>query len=285
MYSNLCPETVGLRGLAPNELTALAAHHGFGGIDFPAGAVRDAAEARRLTDTLHGHGLQWGLFWLPCDFPTADDATMAAGLARLRELLPIVQAAGCTRTYNHVWPASDRTYDEQFAWTVSRLRPVAALLAEHGVQYGLEFIGPKHLRDSKRHPFVHRLDQAIALADAVGHNAGIVLDFFHLYTSGGSAASARELLTAAGGGSRIVNVHANDAPAGRSRDEQLDGERDLPLATGVIDGVGLMSVLRDVGYEGPIIVEPFEPQKSRLAALPPNDAAATVRDAFRRLLQ
>jgi hypothetical protein len=68
-----------------------------------------------LTDTLHRHGLRWGLFWLPCDFPTADDATMAKGLARLRELLPIVQAAGCTRTYNHVWPAGDRPYEEQFA--------------------------------------------------------------------------------------------------------------------------------------------------------------------------
>ena len=284
MYSNLCPETVGLRGLSPIELIELTARHGLGGVDFPAAAMRDADEVRRLTDLLHNDGLQWGLFWMPRDFPTTDDATMAKGLDRLRELLPIVQAAGCTRTYNHVWPAGDLPYDEQFALTVSRLRPVAALLADHGVSYGLEFIGPKHLRDTRPHPFIYRLDQAIALADAVGHGAGVVFDFFHAYTSGCTAAEARRLLSDAGGGSRIVNVHANDARLDRCPDEQLDGERDLPLATGVIDAPGLMSVLRDLRYEGPVIVEPFEPQRSRLAALRPDDATAEVRVALERLM-
>jgi sugar phosphate isomerase/epimerase len=285
MYSNLCPETVGLRGLSPITLIDLAARHGFGGVDCPAAAMRDVDDARRLTDVLLGRGLRWGLFWMPCDFPTADDATLAAGLARLRELLPIVQAAGCTRTYNHVWPASDRPYDEQFPWTVNRLRPVAALLADYGVRYGLEFIGPRHLRESRRHPFVYRLDQAIALADAVGHGAGVVVDFFHLYTSGGTAADARALLTADGGGSRIVNVHANDAPRDRHRDDQLDGERDLPLATGVIDAPGVMSVLHELSYDGPVIVEPFEPQRGRLGAMPADDALTVVQDALGRLLR
>jgi sugar phosphate isomerase/epimerase len=209
---------------------------------------------------------------------------MAKGLTRLRDLLPIVQAAGCTRTYNHVWPAGDLPYEEQFALTVSRLRPVAALLADHGVSYGLEFIGPKHLRETRPHPFIHRLDQAIALADAVGHGAGIVLDFFHAYTSGCTVAEARRLLSDAGGGSRVVNVHANDAPPGRRPGEQLDGERDLPLATGVIDAPALVAVLRDLRYAGPIIVEPFEPQRSRLAALSPDAAAKEVRDALARLM-
>jgi sugar phosphate isomerase/epimerase len=120
----------------------------------------------------------------------------------------------------------------------------------------------------------------VQLADALPSNVGIVLDSFHWYTSSGTVDEVRTLLSA--GATRIVCVHLNDARPGRSREEQRDGERDLPGATGVIDLRGLVAVLDEIGYDGPAIAEPFQPQRDRLGALPPDEAAAEVAATMRR---
>lgn len=286
MYANLCPETVGIPAMSAEELVGLAARHCFGGVDFPLARVRDAAHARDLAHRARGFGLRWGLFWLPCDFPSADEATLAAGMETLRRQLPIVQAAGCTRTYNHVWPGSDElAYAQNFERHVRRLAPVAKLLADHGVTYGLEFLGPHHLRASKRHPFINNVDEMLTLADAVGSGAGVVFDFFHWYTSGGTVSQAHQAIAKAGGGRRIVNVHANDAVPGRTPAEQRDHERAMPLSTGVIDAASIVAMLKEVGYDGPVIVEPFEPARKRLAVLAPDEAAAEVALSLRSVLR
>ena len=59
----------------------------------------------------------------------------------------------------------------------------------------------------------------------------MVLDIFHLWTFGGTCDELRQLLPPR----RMVNVHANDGAAGRTRDEQLDDERELPLGSGLVD--------------------------------------------------
>ncbi|MEO1236159.1 MAG: sugar phosphate isomerase/epimerase family protein [Planctomycetota bacterium] len=284
-YPNLCPQTIGVNGLTPEALLDLAANSGFEGVDLPIDGVRDLDHAARLRDAARERGLRWGLFALPCDFPTADDNDYANGLSWLREKLPLVQTAGSTRTYNHVWPGSDaRPYDAQFEYTAERLRPVAALLEEHGVRYGLEFIGPKHLRDDHRYPFIHRAEQMAQLVQAVGHASGLVIDFFHWYTSGDKAESLRVAINAVGGGRGVVNVHANDAPAGLAPDQQHDGRREMPLATGVIDAADAFRTLIETGYEGPVICEPFQPSLKRLGAMPPPLAAAEALRVLRLLL-
>jgi len=40
-------------------------------------------------------------------------------------------------------------------------------------------------------------------------------------------------------------------------DEQLDNKRELPGQTGVIDLAAFMGALDDIGYDGPVSVEPF----------------------------
>jgi sugar phosphate isomerase/epimerase len=282
MYLNLCPPTIGIANQTLPQLCALAREHGFGGVDLPGEALESVDAAREAAHMLADAGLRPGLFWLPCDVSSADDAAFLRGMAALRTMLPCVQAAGGTRTYNHIWPGSDlRPYAENFHWHVARLRPLTELLGEYGVTLGLEFIGPQTLRDRFRHPFVHTLAEVLELADAVGPSVGVVLDFFHWYASGGTLDALRRRLPAG----RIVNVHANDAVAGRPREAQRDDERDLPLATGVIDAAGLMRWLREIGYDGPIIAEPFTPQLNRLRALPADSVAREVGACLTRLLQ
>jgi sugar phosphate isomerase/epimerase len=273
MFMNLCPGTVGLDGADFGELVPLAAEAGFGGIDIPAVSISDASEAREIGQLVERCGLHTGLFFLPCDFLAIDDAGFGEGLAQLREVAPLAAAAGCRRTYNHVWPGSnERDFGANWDWHVERLSALLETLSANGIRLGIEFIGPKTLRDTFAHEFVHTLPQALELADAVSPDLGIVLDTFHWYTSGGSLDDVRHGLT----GQRVVNVHVNDATAGRSREEQQDLERQMPLATGLIDSPAVLRILDDLGYDGPVICEPFQPSVGRFREMAPAAVLAEV---------
>ncbi|MGI9239605.1 MAG: sugar phosphate isomerase/epimerase family protein, partial [Verrucomicrobiales bacterium] len=49
----------------------------------------------------------------------------------------------------------------------------------------------------------------------------------------------------------------NDAPKGVEKNAQVDGRRELPLATGVIDVKPFLESLVAIGYDGPVRAEPF----------------------------
>ena len=76
--------------------------------------------------------------------------------------------------------------------------------------------------------------------------------------------------------SQVVYVHINDAPAGIDVDEQLDDVRHLPGESGVIDLVGFLQALNEIGYDGPVAVEPFD---SALAALSPTERVLSAATA------
>jgi sugar phosphate isomerase/epimerase len=207
----------------------------------------------------------WGL-------PVAwrDDAKSPADLAELPRRLEVANALGCQRATTGIMPGiNDRTYQEQFAFDVERFRPVAKILADAGCRIGIEFIGPKTLRNQFTHEYIYNLPQTMEFAAAVGTgNVGLLLDAWHLYTSHGTLADL-EGLTA----DDIVAVHVNDAPVGIPVDEQMDLVRALPLETGVLDIVGFMEALQRLGYDGPVMAEPFSQRIDTLAETDPVAAA------------
>jgi len=77
----------------------------------------------------------------------------------------------------------------------------------------------------------------------------------------------------------VVSVDLNDAPAGRKVDEQIDGQRDLPAATGVIDVRAFLGALNQIGYDGPVRAEPF---KKEMRQLPPEEAVETTARALKK---
>jgi sugar phosphate isomerase/epimerase len=83
-------------------------------------------------------------------------------------------------------------------------------------------------------------------------NVGLLLDAWHLYTSGGTIANLDNITA-----QDVVTVHVNDAPEGVNLDDQLDNDRRLPMETGVIDLPGFMKKLAAMGYDGPVTPEPF----------------------------
>jgi len=55
----------------------------------------------------------------------------------------------------------------------------------------------------------------------------------------------------------VVLCHLNDAPAGIAVDQQQDNSRELPCATGVIDMKAFLGAMVEIGYDGPVLIEPF----------------------------
>ena len=280
MYWSLNGPAVGVR-LALPELVAAAARHGFGGVDVSIDQAASLAEelgTARLRRLFEERGVTPTVWSLPVRW-AADDATFAAGLEKLPAYARLSQELGCTRAITPMPPFSDaRAFDENFRWHAERFRRIAEILERHRVRLGIEFIGPKTLRDLHRYPFVHTIGGLKELIRAVGlGGVGILLDCYHWYTSHGTAADLEGLR-----GDEIVHVHVNDAVAGRAVDEQLDLERRLPGATGLIDIATFLQSLDRLGYDGGVAVEPFD---QALNALGPEEALAATADSLRRIWQ
>jgi sugar phosphate isomerase/epimerase len=83
-------------------------------------------------------------------------------------------------------------------------------------------------------------------------NVGLVLDSWHWWQADDTLADVLALKNA-----DVVSVDLNDAPAGLAKDKQLDGKRELPAATGVIEVGAFLKALTQIDYDGPVRAEPF----------------------------
>jgi sugar phosphate isomerase/epimerase len=273
VFKNFNPNMIGLRGRPLADALAMATEGGFAGVDFDireAAALVDAHGLEHVRGMFASAGLRPGQWSLPVAYRQDDDQYRAA-MADLPRLAELGRALGCTRTCSGVGPSSpDREYAENFAWHVARLRPIAEILRDQGCRLGIEFIGPKTLRARHRYEFIYSLGGLIDLWQAIGTgNVGVLLDVWHLYTSGETLADLDRI-----GNHDVVAVHVNDAPPGIPRDEQIDNQRTLPMETGVLDLVGFMGKLTAMGYDGPVTVEPFSQRLNDLAASDPSAAIA-----------
>jgi len=278
MVPTLNPGMIGIQANL-SEAIALAKDHGFKGVDVDitevAGLV-DAHGPEYVQDLLTSAGIRAGQWDMPVEF-RRDEASWRQGLVELPRLAGVAQAVGIERTATWIMPCSDDLdFKANFEQHVTRLRPIAEILKDHGCRLGLEFVGPTTLRMSKRYPFIHTLGGMLELIQDIGTgNLGLLLDCYHVYTSHGSMDEVRRLTN-----SDIVVVHVNDAPAGVPVDEQMDLVRTLPGETGVIDIASFLQALQAIGYDGPVTPEPFS---EHLKTLSPANAAREVGEAMRRI--
>src|SRR5688572_11380895 len=270
MYATIGPHALGIHGLSLSEAIALARDAGFVGLAFDSRAAAQAVDEHGLAavqDQFTRAGVKPALWNLPVAWR---DNQWEADLRELPRLAATARKLGATRTTTAMPSGSDqRPFQENFAWHVARLRPIAEVLRDEGCRFGIEFIGPRTFRAAFRHEFINTLDGVMELVAAIGTgNVGVLLDSWHLYTSGGTVADLERLTN-----DDVVVVHVNDAPAEIVRDEQIDTVRTLPMETGVIDLVGFMHALREMGYDGPVMPEPFSQRINDLAATDPQAAA------------
>ena len=272
MFKNLSTGAIGIHA-GMTEGLALAKNAGFDGLDLNIGEANQLAQEHSVDyvkelwaeSGIAMGGWGFGVNW------RGSDADYYAGLAQLPARAELAAELGCFRTTTVVGPASNEmTFQENWDFSVKRLRSVAEILKAHGHSIGLEFIGPATSRKSAKHLFAYSMDAMLGLSAAVGTgNVGLLFDTWHWYTCRSTVDDVRKLSA-----SDIVYVHINDAPAGIDPDEQIDNIRCLPAETGVIPLTELMQILDSIGYEGPVTPEPFSKKVSEMS--PPDAAKATA---------
>ncbi len=270
MYPALSPGMIGVD--VPFDAAArLAAEAGFKGISVDIGAA--AANPDAVRRTLEANKLRPAAWGLPVDF-RRDEDSLRHDLARLPELAKAAKAVGADRCSTWIMPISDTlAFEENFDMHATRLRACAEVLAEHDCRLGLEFVGPKTIRDGHAHDFIYTQDGMLDLCQAIGTgNVGLLFDAFHWYTSHGTRDDIRRLSDAL-----VVDVHINDGAEGRGPDEQIDNDRRLPGESGVIDLVGFLSGLNEIGYTGPVTPEPFS---AKVRSMSPEDATRATAEAL-----
>lgn len=265
------------------ELAPLAAKYGMQAITATPDVVDDPACGKEALAALRDHGLTWGLLPMTADYYhwDVDDDAFHKALERLRRRAEAAEKLGITHAYNHIWPTSPFEFDKAFEWNVERVRAVTRILNDHGVHYGLEFLGTHELRTWQKYEFVHSVAGVLAIADAAGGNAGIAFDTFHWYTS--NHAAQDDLMFMAQHISRLVAVHLNDAVAEAPFDEQQDMVRRLPLETGAIDSRRVLSVFKALPNDALYMIEPFEPWRTRFREMTAEEGVRTAADVFARL--
>ena len=278
MYLSFGAAAIGQR-VELKRAIELAAQNHFTGVDVSideVAALVDEHGSTAVRALFEGAGVRPGAWGLPVDWRN-DEAAWQKGLEALPRQAEVARQLGMLRTSTYIMPGhNDRTFDENFDFHTQRLRACAEILAAQEIALALEFVGPKTLRDQFTHPFIYTIAGALSLADALKTgNTGLLVDAFHVYTSGGTNAEVAQLRA-----DQVVYVHVNDAIGDTPRDQQLDNVRTLPGATGVIDLTGFLHALRDIGYDGPVTAEPFN---ARLRELPVEEAAAETGEAMHRM--
>ncbi len=275
MYPTLNAVTAG-GGLGLSEYVALAARHGFRGADFSMEAAQ-ALGAGEANELFAAHGVRPGGWGLSVEWRRDQDA-FESGLAKLPALAETAMQLGASRCITWVPPQGGEPAADYQARVLPRLVQVSKVLGDHGVQFGLEFLGPKMFRQQPEQVWFYdipgALDVTAKMREQGASNAGLLIDCWHWYTSGGSIMDLASVPI-----EQIVHVHINDAPR-RPVEEQIDSVRLLPGQSGVIDIRGFLRTLSALGYEGPVAVETFSDE---LKGLSPDESAARASAAMRKV--
>lgn len=242
------------------EFAELAAHTGWPGTDIMLGPAMKAG-SDETNQLLHRLGILPAVIDFPVEF-RKDDATFRESLAKLEPAAEFAAQIHCPRMITYLMSSSDTPKNELRSMYKRRFAASAEILAKHNVRLGLEFLGPLELRKKFRYEFIWQMNEMLEFAKECGPNVGLLLDVWHWHHAG---ATTQDILNA--GRDRIVHVHFNDAP--NLPPEQIhDNQRLLP-GEGVINLVGFLQALRQIGYSDAVSVEVF----GRLKDVTPEEAA------------
>jgi sugar phosphate isomerase/epimerase len=272
MFKALQPDAIGIRS-SMGECLQLAKNAGFEGLNLPINEADKLAQANSVDyvkDLWGASGLKMAGWGLPVNWRD-NNAEFDEDLRNLPRLAQLAADLGCFRSTTWILPSGEIPFKENWDLHVKCLRSAAEILKEYGHRFGLEFVAPATRRKDGEFLFLHTMDAVLGLAAAIGTgNVGLLFDVWHWYTSHATFDDVRKLDK-----DDVVYVHINDAPSGIDRDDQQDLVRCLPGETGVIPVAELLQILRDIGYDGPVVPEPLS---EKVYAMESQDAAnATAR--------
>jgi sugar phosphate isomerase/epimerase len=269
MKISLIPGTVGINVNA-NELLDLAIKNKFESI-YP--LINDlkkmsAMELSDYLDKMASNSISFDVSILPVDF-SQTDSVFNDGIKVLRDYCKVMRKIDSVGFCRWIMPTSNNlTYLKNFKIHKERLKECAKIIGDNDMKLGLEFVGPKTLMARDQFSFIRTINELRELISEIDErNVGYQLDTFHLYCANHSIEDLRFLNK-----DDIIMCQLNDAVNGRTRDEQIDLERNLPGKTGLIDTAPFLNFLKEVGYDRTVSAEPFNKDLNKMN----NEEAAKI---------
>lgn len=232
-------------------LVPKVAEMGFDWIELPLESIGefDYARAAGLIRE-HGLGVSTAAAMGPDrDLIDPDPSVRANGMAYIRQAIDATAAVGARNLIGPIYSAVGRTWsmtaDERERDTellVAGLRDLAAYAHERGVVMGIE---PLNRFETS---FINLASQAVEVIDRVDSPAcQIMLDTFHMNIEERSIGDAIRAT-----GKRIAHFHA------------CENDRGAP-GSGHVPWDEVAAALRDIGYDGPVVIESFTDKVKTIA--------------------
>ncbi len=255
----------------------LAARHQFAGVNIDIDSVIQIGvdEAKKI---LQKHQLKAASFGLPIDL-FGEEGAFLYQAANFERHVNIARQLGCSLVLVYLPPFStELNFNDLFIQTSKRLRQIKSIFVQYKLKIGFEFIGPTETRLTTKHDFIHTIDGVralIASADFYGYG-GIKLDIHHWQNSGAGLLDLQHLDS-----EYILYVELNDGLKGYDIFTMPEFERALPLSTGVTQVEAFLKMLHKKGYQGPVVVEPWN---QAIQAMTLEEAVRTVKQSLDRCL-
>ena len=269
MKISLIPGTVGIN-VNTNELLDLAIKNKFESI-YP--LINDlkkmsTMELSDYLDKMASNSISFDVSILPVDF-SQTDSVFNNGIKVLKDYCKVMRKIDSVGFCRWIMPTSNNlTYLKNFKIHKERLKECAKIIGDNDMKLGLEFVGPKTLMARDQFSFIRTINELRELISEIDErNVGYQLDTFHLYCANHSIEDLRFLNK-----DDIIMCQLNDAVKGRTRDEQIDLERNLPGKTGLIDTAPFLNFLQEVGYDRTVSAEPFNKDLNKMN----NEEAAKI---------
>ena len=276
MKISLMPGTVGIN-VNTYELLDLAIKNKFESI-YP--LINDLKKMSNMElsdylDKMASNSISFDVSILPVDF-SQTDSVFNDGIKVLKDYCKVMRKIDSVGFCRWIMPTSNNlTYLKNFKIHKERLKECAKIIGDNDMKLGLEFVGPKTLMARDQFSFIRTINELRELISEIDErNVGYQLDTFHLYCANHSIEDLRFLNK-----DDIIMCQLNDAVNGRSRDEQIDLERDLPGKTGLIDTAPFLNFLQEVGYDRTVSAEPFNKDLNKMNN---DEAAKTTYDSIKK---
>lgn len=254
MYKNLNPSAIGVFG-RQTELLEIALTHRFKGMDIDIteltkrALTTNAAQACRY---MRSAPVKIGGFELPIRW-AGDDKEFQAELAQIPLLLEVAANISADRCWTTIRPTCDqRPFHENFKFHVERLQQVADALAPGNIKLGLALLAAPADRADGGFEFIHQVDPLLTLLSSVQRdNVGIAFDAWSWTVGGGDLEKLRTLR-----GEQIITVRLADIPADADLATITAEQRLMPGEGGLIDSAAIVTVLDELGFDGPVALAP-----------------------------
>ena len=234
--------------LSVEETIDVAAEAGYEGIEIWNDPIQRFVEGggnlSDLRKRIDDHGLYVEGIVTFFQWAVDDEERRAAGIEQMKRSMDWAAQLGTDSVAATPAGVNPRIDDSRVL--ADRYRTILEIGDEFDVWPILEIWGAAQILNS--------LSDALAIAAWVDHpKVGLLLDVFHMFR-GGSPFEGLSLLN----GRKLVMFHVNDYPAYPPREEQRDHHR-VYCGDGVAPLPMVFQTLRDIGYEGSLSVEIFNP--------------------------